>query len=79
MKNILILGSEGFLGSVLVPYLLKEKNIFITGVDKCFFGRNNKISQLMGCIQKSSRSYQNEKNNDGGFHPKINKSNGTSN
>ena len=41
MKKILILGSEGFLGSVLVPYLLKRKNIKITGVDKCFFGKNN--------------------------------------
>ncbi len=41
MKKILILGSEGFLGSVLVPYLLKDKNLFIIGVDKCFFGKNN--------------------------------------
>ena len=44
MKKILILGSEGFLGSVLVPYLLKEKRFHITGVDKCFFGVNNKKS-----------------------------------
>ena len=42
MKKILILGSEGFLGSVLVPYLIKDKNLFIIGVDKCFFGKNNK-------------------------------------
>jgi len=40
MKKILILGSEGFLGSVLVPYLLKRGHE-IVGVDKCFFGRNN--------------------------------------
>ena len=52
MKNILILGSEGFLGSVLVPYLLKEKNIFITGVDKCFFGRNNKILKRFKFFKK---------------------------
>jgi len=44
MKKILILGSEGFLGSVLVPYLLKDKGFHITGVDKCFFGVNNKKS-----------------------------------
>tara|TARA_Y100000992_G_scaffold248990_1_gene180652 strand:+ start:96 stop:1085 length:990 start_codon:yes stop_codon:yes gene_type:complete len=44
MKKILILGSEGFLGSVLVPYLQKEKGFHITGVDKCFFGVNNKKS-----------------------------------
>ena len=40
MKNILILGSEGFLGSILVPNLLKSGNT-VVGVDKCFFGRNN--------------------------------------
>ena len=40
MKKILILGSEGFLGSVLVPYLLKRGHALV-GVDKCFFGRNN--------------------------------------
>ena len=39
-KNILILGSEGFLGSVLLPYLNKS-NFKITGVDKCFFGKYN--------------------------------------
>ena len=52
MKNILILGSEGFLGSVLVPYLLKEKNSFITGVDKCFFGKNNKIHSKFNFLKK---------------------------
>ena len=40
MKNILVLGSEGYLGSVLVPLLIKKK-YNITGVDKCFFGQNN--------------------------------------
>ncbi len=42
MKNILILGSEGFLGSVLVPYILKNNNYNVIGIDKCFFGKNNK-------------------------------------
>ena len=40
MKKILVLGSEGFLGSVLVPSLLESGNI-VVGVDKCFFGKNN--------------------------------------
>ena len=40
MKNILVLGSEGFLGSTLVPNLLRSGNT-VVGVDKCFFGRNN--------------------------------------
>ena len=52
MKNILILGSEGFLGSVLVPYLLKEKNVYLTGVDKCFFGKNNKKQKRYNFLKK---------------------------
>ena len=40
MKKILILGSEGFLGTVLVPHLIANGNI-VVGVDKCFFGKNN--------------------------------------
>ncbi len=40
MYDVLVLGSEGYLGSILVPYLAK-KGYFITGIDKCFFGRNN--------------------------------------
>ena len=36
MKKILILGSEGYLGSVLTPYLSKNK-YEIVGVDQCFF------------------------------------------
>ena len=52
MKKILILGSEGFLGSVLVPYLLKNNNIKITGVDKCFFGKNNSNSNKFKLYKK---------------------------
>lgn len=52
MKKILILGSEGFLGSVLVPHLLKYKDISIVGVDKCFFGNNNKNSKKFKLIKK---------------------------
>ena len=46
MTKILILGSEGFLGSTLVPFLLKKnKSYEISGVDKCFFGKNNKTNK----------------------------------
>ena len=52
MKKILILGSEGFLGSTLVPYLQKENNFEITGVDKCFFGKNNQNSKKFKLYKK---------------------------
>ena len=51
MKKILILGSEGFLGSVLVPHLLKRGNN-IVGVDKCFFGENNLKSKKFKLVNK---------------------------
>ena len=35
-KSILITGSEGYLGSVLVPFLIK-KGFSVTGIDTCFF------------------------------------------
>ena len=55
MKNILILGSEGFLGSVLVPHLLKSGHNII-GVDKCFFGRNNFKSNQFKLYKKDYNS-----------------------
>ena len=58
-KNILILGSEGFLGSVLLPYL-KKSNYKITGVDKCFFGKyNNNLKNVR--IIKSDYAKLNKK------------------
>jgi len=51
MKKILILGSEGFLGSVLVPHLIKSGNILV-GVDKCFFGKNNTPEKNFKLYQK---------------------------
>lgn len=60
MNKILILGSEGFLGSVLVPYLLKDKNIRIIGIDECFFGKNNKKNKNFKFYRKN---YKNLKKN----------------
>ena len=55
MYNILILGSEGYLGSVLVPFLVK-KGYLVTGVDKCFFGRNiKKNKKKYNLIKKDYR------------------------
>ncbi len=56
MKKILILGSEGFLGSALVPYLKKEKKMYITGVDKCFFGKNNENTKQFKFFKKDYNS-----------------------
>ena len=44
MQNILVLGSEGYLGSVLIPQL-KKGEFNIVGVDRCFFGKHNKNSR----------------------------------
>lgn len=41
IKKILVTGSEGYIGSVLVPKLLK-KGYFVYGVDKCYYGKYNK-------------------------------------
>ena len=51
MKKILVLGSEGFLGSVLVPHLINKGNSVI-GVDKCFFGKNNVASKNFRLYKK---------------------------
>tara|TARA_B100000767_G_C19662483_1_gene491620 strand:+ start:23 stop:1000 length:978 start_codon:yes stop_codon:yes gene_type:complete len=59
MKNILVLGSEGFLGSVLVPYLLNTGNNII-GVDKCFFGKNNTKSNKFKLHQTDYKNISKE-------------------
>jgi nucleoside-diphosphate-sugar epimerase len=51
MHKILVLGSEGYLGSVLIPLLNKSK-FKITGVDRCFFGKHNKSSKNIKIIKK---------------------------
>tara|TARA_A100001011_G_C14230069_1_gene808366 strand:+ start:490 stop:1452 length:963 start_codon:yes stop_codon:yes gene_type:complete len=41
-KKILILGSEGYLGCILVPLLIKKYKVEnLVGVDSCYFGKNN--------------------------------------
>ena len=43
-KSILITGSEGYLGSVLVPFLL-NKSFKVIGVDTCFFNEYSLIDK----------------------------------
>ena len=45
-KKILVLGSEGYLGSVLIPILLKRKDIKLFGIDNCIFGFYNKFKNF---------------------------------
>ena len=41
-KKILILGSEGYLGCTLIPFLIKKYNARnLLGIDNCYFGKNN--------------------------------------
>ena len=44
MKKILVTGSEGYIGSVLCPILLR-KNYQIIGIDNCYFSEGN-LNQL---------------------------------
>lgn len=53
MKNILVTGSEGYIGAVLVPRLL-EKGYKVRGVDTCFYGRFNK-GKNFGLIKEDLR------------------------
>jgi len=55
MNKILILGSEGYLGSVLVPFLSDDK-CSIVGIDKCFFGKNNPKIKNYRLIKKDYNS-----------------------
>jgi len=45
-KNVLVLGSEGYLGSILIPNLIKQKKINLFGVDNCTFGFYNKFKNF---------------------------------
>lgn len=45
MKKILVTGSEGYIGKVLVPQLIK-KGYNITGIDSCFFVEKHLYSLL---------------------------------
>ena len=48
MKNVLVTGSEGYIGSVLVPLLIKN-GYNVVGFDTCFFHKGNLQNIVMSC------------------------------
>ena len=57
-KKILVLGSEGYLGSILVPSLLEKKNIKLFGIDNCIFFFYNKFKNF-NFIKKNIKNIKN--------------------
>lgn len=62
-KNILIIGSQGYIGAVLTDYLLKKKN-YITGVDNFIYNQKkikfiNKRYKFINCdLRNEKKIYQ---------------------
>lgn len=55
--KILLLGSEGYLGSVLLEKLIKKKDVkLIYGIDLCFFGQNNKYKKKFKLLKKNYKN-----------------------
>jgi len=40
IKNVLVTGSEGYIGSIIVPILIR-KGFIVTGLDTCFYSEGN--------------------------------------
>lgn len=58
MSEVLITGSEGYIGSVLVEKLLK-KGIKVTGLDTCFYTKSPKRKKNYTLLIRDVRDYRN--------------------
>ncbi len=54
-KKILVTGAGGYIGSILVPMLIK-KNFFVIAVDKFFFGKTLKNNKNLRIIKIDCRN-----------------------
>lgn len=57
MKNVLVTGSEGYIGAVLIPKLLKQ-GYRVVGVDTCFYGRFNKENRQFRLVKADIRNLE---------------------
>jgi nucleoside-diphosphate-sugar epimerase len=46
IKKVLVTGSEGYIGSVLMPMLIKE-DFKVTGLDRCFYSEGNLTNEIL--------------------------------
>ena len=54
IKNILVTGSEGYIGTILVDLLIK-KGYQVTGLDSCYYSNNRNLKKNYRLLKKDIR------------------------